>query len=213
VSRKNEYTNGFIEMNKREQAAWSRAFVRVAIKPGLTMSERRTLCEFERVWEGLGSDFTEDRTYDMFLALCQRHHVPIRFMRKPPDTGRRGEKGAMVEVEWTTPEKNGSYWPPHKDKDGNRRTFEEMRRLKREYRIKVKLAEMARIGISSLTYSSEQIEQVIDRKVGERVREIEPVVESVKAVIESARVESTRRYDDAYELPARLRLIDSGKAA
>lgn len=212
MSRKNEYTNGFVEMNKREQAAWTRAFVHVAIKSGLTMSERRTLGEFERVWEGLGSDFTEDRTYDMFLALCQRHQVPIRFMRKPSDLGRKGEKGAMEMVEWTKPDKNGSHWPPHKDKDGNKRTNEEMRRLKREYRLKIKLAEMARLGVSSLTYSSAQIEELIERKVIERVREVEPP----QPVVEIARVESTPRtpsYENAYEMSPRLRLIKGGKVA
>lgn len=214
MSRLNRYTSGFIEMSGRELDGWTRAFVRVAIKAELTVSDRKTLGYFERIWES-GSDLTENRTYDLFLALCRRYHVPIQFMRKHPDTGRKGEKGGMVLTEWTTPEPNGSHWPPLKDKNGVKRTNEQMRAMKRERRIRVKLQEMARLGVASLTFGTDQIEAMIERKVIEQVREIEPMVSTPQPVpVEVAPVQSlAQTYEDAYEIAPLLRLIQGGKAA
>ena len=164
MSRYSAYTHWFVLMNKREQEAWTKAFVWLAIKPYLTMSERRTLTEFERVWFA-GKDFTADRTYDWFLAACQRHRVTIQFMRKPPEVGRRGERGAMGEVEWTKPEVDGSYWPASKDGKGRKREVDEIIRMKELYRTKVKLLEMARMGIGELTFRHDQIDVMVERRL------------------------------------------------
>jgi hypothetical protein len=173
----NDYTNGFVMMNKREQRAFTLALVWLALKPDLTMSERRTLETFEKVWLA-GKDFTLGRSFDFFLALCKRKQVPIRFMKKPADTGRRGEKGAMVEIDWTVPDPNGSYWPAVKNGEGERRSNEELIQMKADYRRGIMLKEMARLGVSELSYKyniDDRIERVVDERLRERDSEPEQV--------------------------------------
>ena len=172
MSRCSDYTNGFVCMNKREQKAFTLAMVWLALKPNLTMSERRTLETFEKVWLA-GRDFMPDRAYDYFLALARRHQVPIRFKKKPSDTGRRGEKGAMVDTDWTVPEVNGSYWPAMKNGQGERRTNADLVQMKAKFRTEIMLKEMARLGVSELAYKY-NIDDRIERVVDERLREREP---------------------------------------
>lgn len=211
MSRYSAYTHWFVLLNKREQEAFTLAFVWLALKPNLTMSGRRTLTEFERVWFA-GKDFYPDRTFEFFVATCRRHHVKIEFMRKPEEVGRRGERGVMAPAQWDKAEADGSYWPASKHSDGTKKTAEEIIAEKAKFRTKVKLLEMAKLGVAELTYSREQIEVMVERKVDERVREIEPSPRPVVHDI-TPRVESTSRgYEDAYELP-RLRVIAGGKAA
>lgn len=210
MSRYSAYTHWFILLNKREQVAFTLAFVWLATKPNLTMSERRTLAEFERVWFA-GKDFTPDRTFDFFIAACRRHRVKIEFMRKPPELGRRGERGMMQMVEWDQPEATGAYWPEPKHRDGTRKSFAEITEEKAKLRTKTKLLEMAKLGVPELTFSHEQIEQMIDRKVEDRVREIEPEVQEP----EDARVESNPApTTNSYTTPRiPFRIITGGKAA
>ena len=149
MSRCNDFTNRFIAMNKREQRAFTLAYVWLARKPNLTESERRTLVTFKQVWFG-GKDFVQNRTYEFFLATCKRHGIKIRFMKKPQQTGRKGERGAMVEVEWSV-EANGSYWPALKTGKGERREVADLIRMKADYRRGVLHKEGSRLGIPHLT--------------------------------------------------------------
>jgi len=138
-------------MNKREQRGFTNAIVEAGIRSSLTDSERRTLAKFEDVWDE-GRDFTPGRTFDWFLNLCRRHRVTIRFMKKP---SRRSGGGDMVEVEWSGPEESGSYWPPFSTGEKpNRvkRTVEQIRKLKADFRRECKLEHMKRLGISKLDY-------------------------------------------------------------
>jgi len=207
MSRYSAYTHWFILLNKREQEAFTKAFVHLAMKP-LSMSERKTMTAFERVWFA-GKDFTPDRTFAYFVDMARRHHVRIEFNKKPEEAGRRGEKGAMRRVEWTNPEVNGSYWPASK-KDGEKRGVDETVRIKAKYRTRAKLLEMARLGIPELTFSNEQIETMVDRKVQERVREIEPVQAPRVQANKNRRTDSARGYEDAYGIFQR-RLIEDGR--
>ncbi len=196
MSRCSDYTNGFVCMNKREQRAFTLAMVWLALKPNLTMSERRTLETFEKVWLA-GRDFIPDRAYDYFLALARRHHVTISFMKKPPDTGRRGEKGAMVETPWTVPEVNGSYWPAMKNGQDERRSNDQLVQMKADYRRGVMLKEMARLGGSELAYKyniDDRIERVVDERLAERI----PAQVPVEKQVEQERPKDGLTYDLAY---------------
>jgi hypothetical protein len=185
-------------MNRREQRAFTLAFVWLALKSNLTTSERRTLETFERVWFA-GKDFTKDRAFHYFTTLCKMHHVPVRFMKKPSDTGRRGEKGAMIEVDWTDPEPNGSYWPAMKNGKGERRTTEELIAMKKQYRTEVMLKEMARLAVSELTYKYDfdaRVERVVDERLAEREPErIQPEPQRIDNPSERL------TYDRAYSIP------------
>jgi hypothetical protein len=186
MSRCNDYTNGFVCMNRREQRAFTLAFVWLALKPNLTRAERRTLETFEKVWLA-GRDFTEDRTFSFFVTLCKLHHVPIRFKKKPSDTGRRGEKGAMVDADWTGPEPNGSFWPAMKDGQGEKRPNADLVEMKKQYRTEVILREMARLGVSELVYKYD-LDARIERVVDDRLREHKP------AQVEQPKPEPVERY-------------------
>jgi hypothetical protein len=173
MSRCSDYTNWFVCMNRREQRAFTLAFVWLALKPNLTMSERRTLETFEKVWLA-GKDFVLGRTFSYFITLCQIHHVTIRFPKKPSDTGRRGEKGGMIDTDWTVPEVNGSYWPAMKNGQGERRSNADLVQMKADYRRSVMLKEMNRLGVSELAYKY-NIDARIEKLVDERLAEREPV--------------------------------------
>jgi hypothetical protein len=172
MSRCNDFTNWFIAMNKREQRAFTLAYVWLARKPNLTESERRTLVTFKQVWFA-GKDFMQNRTYEYFIAICKRHAIKIGFMKKPRETGRKGERGAMVEVEWSV-EVNGSYWPAMKNGQGKRREVADLVRMKADYRLAIMHKEMTRLGITELTYEYGNIDNRIEQAIEERLREREP---------------------------------------
>jgi hypothetical protein len=170
MSRYNEYTRWFICMNRNEQAGWTRAFVHLARKPELTASECITLSYFEKAWLS-GKDFTADRTYDLFIQACRRHGVLIRFRKKPARLGREGERGKMEWVQWTQPEQDGSYWPAWKV-HGRKRTTDEVVKLKIEFRRKVMLTEMMRLGIDRLNFTRTETEEQIRSVVREEIAQI-----------------------------------------
>jgi hypothetical protein len=98
--------------------------------------------------------------------------------------------------------------PPRRT--ARKRGVDETVRIKAEYRTRAKLLEMARLGIPELTFSNEQIETVVDRKVQERVREIEPVQAPRVQANKNRRTDAAGGYEDAYGMP-QLRVIEGGR--
>ena len=159
-----EYTKGFVWTNQREQAGFTRAIVEISLKSNLTDAQRTTVAKFEDIWLA-GRDFTLGKTFDWFIAACNQHNVPIRFMKKP---SRKRGGGAMFETVWIRPEPMGSFWPPYTNKDKTKRSPEQIAKLKADYRVKVMHDHMKQLGIRTLDYRvdrSKAVQAMVDAKV------------------------------------------------
>lgn len=101
----------------------------------------------------------------------------------------------MVEVEWTQPESIGSFWPPFttgKKPNQIKRSVEQIRQLKADFRRGAMLDHMRRLGIASLDYRLD---------VQDRLKQIEIRVEQLTAKPETASIPS-----NVVQLPVQRRV-------
>lgn len=155
MSKCNPKTKFRVLMSKREQAAFTRAYVVLASRGILDSESRKTLRTFRDAWFR-GDDLQRldgKRTIlDFFVALAAKYKVPIQFMRRP--SVRRGQPaGEMYLCQWTVPEFDGSCWPaPKKGED-----WQDRKAQKREFRIRTLHEVMAEMGVYDIDLGDFQV--------------------------------------------------------
>lgn len=143
MSRCNHHTRNYVWMNKRQQEAFSKAWVELDRK-NLDESDRKTSEEFADEWLS-GRDLRNDPggVLERFVLACRRHGIRITYLRKPSGTP-DDPGGEMYETEWYRAEVFGSYWPAfHSHAEGKKpkarrtyRTREERLQMKADYRFR-----------------------------------------------------------------------------
>lgn len=168
VSKCNPKTGHRVLMSKREQEAFTQAYVILASRGILGTDERKTLRKFRDTWFK-GNDFDGRPGYfgtlHYFVELAAKYKVPIQYMRRP--SARRGHPaGEMYLAQWSEPDLDGSCWPaPKKGEDWKVRMEQ-----KRRFRIRIAHEAMAKHEIYDIDLGDFQIalKEAVERASAEK---------------------------------------------